>query len=90
MYVSKKEQKAEIRKLLRKTKKAYEKAQQLESDFYGLLHEYGIDLNAPAPLACNAEQVNDAVSCYFQYDEGTEKEMITTIFAAQVNAAEGK
>ncbi len=88
-YISKKEQKSEVRKLLRRAKKAYEKAQQLESDFYALLYEYGIDLDVSAQHACNADNLNDAVSCYLQYSEGTETELIADIFTAQVNTSEG-
>lgn len=90
MYVSKQQQKTEVLKLLRKAKKAYERAQRYESDFYALLREYAIDLDAPAPHACNAEQVNDAVSTYLIYNEGVEKEVIADIFAAQINSKEGE
>lgn len=86
MYITKEEQIKEVKRRLRKAKKAYEKAQQYESDLFDVLHEYGINLDVPAPSAPNADNIGDMVTCYLQYNENEEHNVIEDIFAAQVNA----
>lgn len=82
MYVSQKEQLANIRGLLRRSKKAYDKAAALQRELYDLLYEYRIDLDVPAALAENADDLNDAISTYLLYNEVGEKNLMTMLAEA--------
>lgn len=82
-FLSKYEQIAETRKLLRRAKKAYEAAQQFESELFNRLRAFGVDLEAPAPFADNADHIEDAISCFLLYGEGDENSLIANIFNRQ-------
>lgn len=58
----------DVKKLLQKAKKAYEKAQEAEMDVFRALDDMCLDLEAPSE-AENAENLNEAVACYLNYGE---------------------
>lgn len=58
----------EIKKLLQKAKKAYQKAQEAEAAVFQALGDMCLDLDAPS-RAENAENLGEAVTCYLNYGE---------------------
>lgn len=58
----------ELEKLIRKAKKAYEKAQEAEAAVFQMLDNMHLDLEAPSE-AENAENLDQAVACYLNYGE---------------------
>ena len=59
----------EVKKLLQKAKKAYEKAQEMEASVFRVLEEdMCLDMEFPSS-AENAANLGEAVACYLNYDE---------------------
>lgn len=58
----------ELKLLMRKARKAEQRAEEALRDVYQTLESIGIDLGAPT-LAENADNLGDAISCYIQYGE---------------------
>ena len=76
----------ELSKLFQKTRKAYQKAQLLERQVYKALEDMCIDLETPTK-AENADILDDAITCYFQYGEYGLKNLLKEI-RAQYTAME--
>ncbi len=70
----------EIKKLLQKAKKAYEKAQEAEAAVFQALEDMCLDLDAPSK-AENADRLSDAVTCYLCYGEYSLKGLLSEIWA---------
>lgn len=70
----------EFSKMLRKARKAYERAQELENKVYIALGDMCIDEDAHSD-AENAETLGDAVSCYLNYGEYDLKSLMREIKA---------
>lgn len=60
----------EVKKLLQKAKKAYEKAQEAEAAVFSALENMCLDLGVPTD-AENASDLGEAVACYLNYGEYT-------------------
>ena len=58
----------EVKKLLQKAKKAYEKAQETEAAVFQALEDMCLDLEVPS-AAENANNLGEAVACYLNYGE---------------------
>lgn len=58
----------ELKLLMRKARKAEQRAEEALRDIYQILESIGVDLEAPTS-AENADNLGDAISCYIQYGE---------------------
>lgn len=58
----------EVKLLMRKARKAEQRAEKVLRDIYQILESIGVDLEAPTS-AENADNLGDAISCYIQYGE---------------------
>ena len=59
----------EVKKLLQKAKKAYEKAQEKEAAVFRMLEDdMCLDMEAPSE-AENANNLGEAITCWLSYDE---------------------
>lgn len=70
----------ELRKLLKKAKTAYEKAQAAEVAVFEALDDMCIDLEVKTG-AENAENLGEAVACYLNYGEYDAKSLLAEIRA---------
>jgi hypothetical protein len=68
----------ELKKLLQKAKKAYDKAQEVESEVFLMLDVMGVNLDAPTE-AENADNLGEAITCYLQYGEYTVAGLLSEI-----------
>lgn len=59
---------AEIKKLLKKARQAYQKAETLQNAAFQALEDTCIDIGLPS-AAENASTLNEAITCYLQYGE---------------------
>lgn len=58
----------EVKRLLQKAKRAYDKAQEAEAAVFQALEDMCLDLEAPSE-AENASNLGEAVACYLNYGE---------------------
>ena len=73
----------EIKKLIQKAKRAYEKAQAAEAALYKAVDDLCLDLEVPTE-AENAENLDQAISCYLHYEEFSLEGLLSEIRAQYI------
>lgn len=72
----------EIRTQLRKTRRMYETAQDSEFKLFYLLDKLGVNLDQDTDFAPNAETLGTSITCYLNYGESNEDDVMSAIAAA--------